>query len=329
MAVYTVLNTEAVPTCERFGFWLETLARATSPCALSSEHQADFRAEAHTLDLGAVRTTLMTQPSMETVRTPKLIRQSDPEIYQFGVNVRGNVIVSQDRSLVTLTPGDMVLMDSSRPYHCVAMGGAGRCVGLTLVFPRILLSLPENKIKQLLMRRMSGRESVGRLLRQHLMELIKPDEMLRPADAARVATITLDLLTAMLAQQLEAGDLARGEASQRTLLLQINSFIHRNLNDPDLSPRMIATEHGISVRSLHRLFRDNESSVARWIRTCRLDRCRRDLVDPQFHSRPVHAIAARWGLTDPAHFSRIFRDVYGLSPHAYRQEHARQTRAEI
>lgn len=329
MAVYTVLDTEAVPARERFGFWRDTLARTTVPCALSSEHQADFRAAAHTLDLGAVRTTLMTQPSMETVRTLKLIRQSDPEMYQFGVNVRGNVTVSQDRRRATLTPGDMVLLDSSRPFHCVAKGGASRCVGLTLVFPRVLLSLPENKIEQLLLRRMSGREGVGRLLSQHLMELTKPGDAWRPADAVRLATITLDLLTATLAQQLEADNLLPGDTRQRALLLQIYSFIQQHLNDPGLSPGTIAAAHGISLRSLHRLFRDSESSAARWIRACRLDRCRRDLVDPQFHSRPVHAIAARWGLSDPAHFSRVFRDTYGLSPHAYRQEHVRQSQAEI
>jgi len=37
-------------------------------------------------------------------------------------------------------------------------------------------------------------------------------------------------------------------------------------------------------------------------------------------NRPVTAIAARWGFTDAAHFSRIFRAAFGNSPTGYRNE---------
>jgi len=67
-------------------------------------------------------------------------------------------------------------------------------------------------------------------------------------------------------------------------------------------------------RSLHKLFERHETTVAGWVRRRRLERCRRDLVDPALRSRPVSAIGARWGLANPAHFSRLFRAVYGLSP---------------
>jgi AraC-like DNA-binding protein len=33
----------------------------------------------------------------------------------------------------------------------------------------------------------------------------------------------------------------------------------------------------------------------------------------------VSAIAARWGLVDPAHFSRRFRAAYGVPPLEYRR----------
>lgn len=35
-------------------------------------------------------------------------------------------------------------------------------------------------------------------------------------------------------------------------------------------------------------------------------------------ARPVNAIAANWGLTDPAGFSRAFRNTYGMPPGEYR-----------
>jgi AraC-like DNA-binding protein len=33
----------------------------------------------------------------------------------------------------------------------------------------------------------------------------------------------------------------------------------------------------------------------------------------------VSAVAARWGLTDPAAFSRLFRAAYGVPPLEYRR----------
>jgi AraC-like DNA-binding protein len=33
----------------------------------------------------------------------------------------------------------------------------------------------------------------------------------------------------------------------------------------------------------------------------------------------VSAVAARWGLTNAAHFSRAFRAAYGVSPVEYRR----------
>jgi AraC-like DNA-binding protein len=46
---------------------------------------------------------------------------------------------------------------------------------------------------------------------------------------------------------------------------------------------------------------------------------RRDLLDPALAARPVSAIAARWGLVDPAHFSRAFRAAYGVPRLEYRR----------
>jgi AraC-like DNA-binding protein len=33
----------------------------------------------------------------------------------------------------------------------------------------------------------------------------------------------------------------------------------------------------------------------------------------------VNAVAARWGLPDPAHFNRLFKCTYGLPPAEYRR----------
>ncbi len=59
--------------------------------------------------------------------------------------------------------------------------------------------------------------------------------------------------------------------------------------------------------------------MAGWVRWRRLECCRRDLSDPALASRPVAAVAARWGYSSAADFSRAFRAVHGLPPSEYRR----------
>ncbi len=129
----------------------------------------------------------------------------------------------------------------------------------------------------------------------------------------------LDLLTVALAGRLDRHGEVRPDVSQRALLLRVRAFIEDRLADPRLSPATVARAHHVSLRFLYKLFEGERASVAGLIRERRLDRCRRDLLDPSLGGVPVSAIAARWGLTNAAHFSRAFRAAYGVSPVEYRR----------
>jgi AraC-like DNA-binding protein len=129
----------------------------------------------------------------------------------------------------------------------------------------------------------------------------------------------VDLLTAALVARLDGEDEVPSDTRQQALRRRVHAFIEQRLADPDLSPGMVATAHHVSVRYLYKLFEPQRTGVAGWIRERRLERCRRDLLDPALAARPMGAVAARWGLTDPAAFSRAFRAAYGLPPLEYRR----------
>nr|WP_246098027.1 helix-turn-helix transcriptional regulator [Streptomyces botrytidirepellens] len=71
-------------------------------------------------------------------------------------------------------------------------------------------------------------------------------------------------------------------------------------------------------RMPHRVRFTRWPSPAAWIRHRRLERCRLALANPRLNARPIQAIATRWGFTDPAHFSRLFRAAYGIPPRDHR-----------
>jgi AraC-like DNA-binding protein len=120
-----------------------------------------------------------------------------------------------------------------------------------------------------------------------------------------------------------AGWTAGGELSpdipQRALLVRIRAFIEDQLADSDLTPSAVATAHHVSLRYLYKLFEGEQKGVAGLIKERRLERCRRDLLDPSLRHLPVSAIAARWGMPNAAHFSHAFRAAYGMAPVEYRR----------
>jgi AraC-like DNA-binding protein len=195
---------------------------------------------------------------------------------------------------------------------------AGDWVMVTI--PRALLPLPGQEVRPLLGTALSGRSGIGALVAAFVTELARSGGHYREADAARLSAIFIDLLGSLLAHELETPGTAADEPETRSRLLRlrIQAYVQCHLADPCLSPASIAAAHHISVRSLHRLFEDHDETVAAWIRERRLERCRRDLADPRLSEHPAHAIGRKWGFTDPAHFSRVFRATYGLSPSAYR-----------
>lgn len=83
------------------------------------------------------------------------------------------------------------------------------------------------------------------------------------------------------------------------------------------------------MRTLHQLFRrqDDAETVQARIRRRRLERCHSDLARPELMGHPVNAIAARWGFSGPAVFSRSFRERYGLTPTEFRALSVQRDRA--
>jgi AraC-like DNA-binding protein len=180
------------------------------------------------------------------------------------------------------------------------------------------MPLGPDAVSRLTAVRISAGEGMGALLSRHLIELTRQAAHYRPADTARLSTITLDLLAALCAHHLEVEALLPPETRQQALQAKIHDFIQQRLGDPDLSPETVAAVHQISMRYLYKLFQRQGLTVAGWIRQRRLERCRSDLAAPHLSRVPIHAIAARWGFTDSAHFSRAFRAAYGMPPKDYR-----------
>ncbi|MEO3778668.1 helix-turn-helix domain-containing protein [Micromonospora sp. B11E3] len=317
------MDTTLLPPPERWPFWVDVSARVSAPIAITSDHAADFQGRARLVALGGgVALTRFRYQSLAGRRTHRLIRQADPEVYQVALPLSGASAISARRRDTMLGSGDFTLVDWGRPHaimHAPGPRGQEAASSVTAVIPRALLPLEPDKVDRLSAARISGTEGPGALLAQHLHQITRHPEQFRVSDAPHLADVTLSLVSLLLARHLDTEARLPAEMRQQALLTQVRDFIDRHLGDPDLSPQAVADAHHVALRTLHRLFADEEETVAGTIRRRRLERCRRDLTDPLLADRPVQAIAARWGFRDKAHFSRAFRAAYGTSPRAYRE----------
>lgn len=248
-------------------------------------------------------------------RTPDTIARGGEGYFKVSLLLSGSSMLVQDGREVLMRPGDLTIYDTSRPYSLLFDEDFQN---LIMMFSKSRLDLPPAFVDELTAVSLSEEQRhlspvVTSFLAQFPRQLMPLDTQLR----AKLARTSLDLLGTLLSSILCT---APEEADPHTQLFQrIRGHIDINLGAPDLCPEQIATAHFISVRTLHSIFRRAGTTVSTWVRERRLERCRADLVDPAFADQAVSTVALRWGFTDAAHFSRVFKAQYGVPPREIRQ----------
>lgn len=270
-----------------------------------------FRYHLESVDLGPVRVSAVEATPHTVLRTPARIRESDGDFYKVGVQTRGHAVLRQDGREATLAPGTFTIYDTTRPYRLDFRGDYRTVVAM---FPRALLRAPAPFVAERTATTFSGDEGLGRLIVSFLKDLPVAGDA--AGGGAHLGEAVLDLMAAWFAGQ-GAGELATCPR-RAGLFAGIKSFVEQNLHEPRLDAARVAAAQHISVSYLQKILAVEGISLSGWIRQLRLERCRRDLVDPAQAAKPVAAIASRWGLPDASHFSRLFKVAYGMPPGDYR-----------
>ncbi|MFQ6144600.1 helix-turn-helix domain-containing protein [Streptomyces seoulensis] len=308
-----------VPEEERFDAFRETVARDMAPHDIVADDVSSFPASATMLSLGeGIGVSSLAFPAMRSIRTYRLIRHSDPEIWILALIVEGGMHREQGRNRVSPRPGELALYASFQPFWAsVTTDELAQSVVLHL--PRRSVPVPEQALRRLVATALPSATGFGALLRQLLSGLIEQGPALGDAHLPRLSSMVLELTTAFLGSLCEADGAQTCAARKTARLLQVKSFVRRRLNDPELTPATVAAAHHISLRTLHYLFREDGSTVGEFLREQRLEQCRGDLANPRLADWTIAAIGARAGFRDASAFSRAFRSRYGVPPGEYRR----------
>jgi AraC-like DNA-binding protein len=297
-----------------FDHWKHLVAESFVPLAARTADVDGFRGRLRSRVLDRMSVVEVTATSHEVHRTPALIAQASERYFKLNLQLEGTGLLIQDNREALLRPGDLAIYDTNRPYT-LAFEKEARMI--VVMFPCDALSLPTDYVGQLAAVRMAGSSGLSGIVGQFIRQLSENLEVLSGPSGSRLATNALDLVSTMLHAEM---DIAPDRMKPQALLaVSMREYIEANLSDPQLSPASIAAAHFISTRHLHNLFHESGTTVASWIRSQRLDGARRQLQDPLHAGKSVGAVAARWGFLDAAHFSRIFRDAFGMSPSDWRR----------
>jgi AraC family transcriptional regulator, positive regulator of tynA and feaB len=244
-------------------------------------------------------------------RQRRQIGATDGEFVIVLITRAGAETVSQGAAQAELGPGDAVLWDSAAPARFAVREPLAK---RSLVIPRAALEEVNGRAWPNAGVMLRGEAPATRLLLSYLDTLRDSLPVLGAPAISAARNATLELLVGAL--RMDDAVPATGTA-QPALRSAMDRYIERHLLDGAMSPGAIAAAHGVSIRTVNRVFNASGDTVSEVIRVRRLARAREDLVESD---RPVSVIAHRWGFADTSHFSRSFKARYGSSPREYRRD---------
>jgi len=195
------------------------------------------------------------------------------------------------------------VIDLAHPYSVIHTGGP--ILGVSL--PKAWIGYESDPAQPI--RTIDAETGRGRVIAEQTDAII--ETLLR--DGA--AEIDLEPLLRSLRCELapERAGRADRDHDAKVRLKAIRAYIEGNLPSPDLSPERVAALYGVSRRSLYRRFED-QGGVRAYIEKRRLHRAVTDLASTPAKRGAVARIAARWGYSSDAAFSRAVKRTFGCPP---------------
>lgn len=224
-----------------------------------------------------------------------------------------------------MTPDGVIEVEGVRRALLPGCAYVVDAAGSTLIraprrFEHLSLSVPRAALKGFgssLERRGSGPLVLSGAVATMLVGVLRTLFANAPGIAAEaapsVARSMVELLNAALVESL-GGPATPAQRLDSQHRQRIRQYVLTRLTDPELSVDSIAAAVALSTRRIHQLFAASEMTLMRWVWSERPARCYNQLVASAATATRVGDVAFEWGFSDPAHFSRAFRQRYGLSP---------------
>ncbi|ENA0608799.1 transcriptional regulator FeaR [Enterobacter bugandensis] len=268
----------------------------------------EFVGELETSYARSLKLSTVTAAGVNLFRTRREIQQSNDAWFYTVFQLEGSAGIEQDDRSSILKTGDITLIDASRPCSIFWQETSRQ---ISLLVPRQIVE------QQCRFQEISCALALSRSLPTvQLSHRLLQESMGNAELSVRESEAALEAMVCLLRPAFQQRDAVqpRKERQFRSVL----SLIDDHIQSEALRPEWIASECGMSVRSLYRMFAEKGLVVAQYIKNRRLDLCAQVLRSASDDEK-LAGIGYSWGFADHSHFSTAFKQRFGVSPGEYRR----------
>jgi AraC family transcriptional activator of tynA and feaB len=257
-----------------------------------------------------LKLSTVTTRGVNLYRSQEEIKRGNDAWFYTVFQLEGQAVMEQDNRQVILDAGDITLIDAARPCSFFWQQTSRQ---VSLLLPRQMLE------QQVRFGEISSAARLAKTLPMvQLSHRLLQESMTNPTMNENESEAALEAIVCLLRPVLHQQD-ARPTRRERQYQ-KIMSLIDEYIQSEQLRPEWLASETGMSVRSLYRMFADKGLVVAQYIKNRRLDLCAQALRNAHDDEK-LAGIGYSWGFTDHSHFSTAFKQRFGLSPGEYRKRY--------
>lgn len=236
-------------------------------------------------------------------RDPSLTENT--EFLALQIYTKGGCRAVVDGRTVNVLPGEIHVFDFSREFCSIAQES-----DMVSVFvPHAMIGYDPSRHPQHSF--FSPKSPIGRLISEMIFFLLEELSEISTDDAKSVAKGFGGLLQKLIFS--ESPTLTCTQKSRVEKTCDIRAYISGNLSDADLGVEKICNDFNMSRATLYRAF-EPLGGVANYISQRRLDKAYHILASGMAGDNRVKQVAECVGYQDPAHFSRLFKKRFSLTP---------------
>lgn len=306
-------STRELASRDRYAGWEDQLKSVYCDWEMSKPLDAGFSATLQHRSLSNLKIVECVCDPCGAKRPAKVVGRDTRDVLGVQLVLGGREVIRIGNEEVLLEEGDMLIWDGTRP---MTFSVQQRLHKLSFIMPlaRFRSWLPSSwhNVDHKIARGSQPGQLLSLYMRSSATQILRGS--VSNGDALTEATIGL-LVNALGEEGYQEVETLRDAQVQR-----VKRFIDENLDQLDLSPSFIAAANRISVRYLHWLFEPMGLTVTQYIIEQRLRRCHRELSNPLMRKRTITDIAFSWGFHNSTHFSRRFKQQFGVSPKDFRKQ---------
>jgi AraC family transcriptional activator of tynA and feaB len=313
------LNSESFSTGLRFTEWQRRIGEiAGMDAEVVAPGESSFRSSVRQRNLDPL-TILEFDVQPYQVRLAQKLGSAPRESLVLWLSIDGAGWVEQGGVTTKLDPTILCVYGANRP----------RTFALTTASRGIALLLPLDAVRQALQGwelalplSIDCTRGAGAVLANVVRSVARHADELGEDMGSELSNVVVRLLASAVSA---LPDSLRMMPSRLELFhkARIKRFVREHLRDPGLDVDTVSRAVGLSTRYIHKLFSSEPEPLMKWVWAERIEGACKEIEQTALRRKAISQIGFSWGFSGAAHFSRSFRNRYGVSPVEYR------SRAEV